>query len=122
MATYNDNHSASERVFVPMQVGKATVYIERQSGPVAVESDGSIRPVSPDPHEAFQMASEVVRECVRVLSDGLDTVVDSFPQKLEIEFSLDLEVKGKASIIPVFVTGETGAKTGLKVKAVWERK
>ena len=42
------------------------------------------------------------------------------PQEITVEFSLSFQVKGKASLIPMFVTGETGAQTGLKVTAKWK--
>ncbi len=37
-----------------------------------------------------------------------------------MEFSLTFDVKGKASVIPILVTGETGVQTGLKITAKWE--
>jgi hypothetical protein len=39
---------------------------------------------------------------------------------VSVEFSLSFEATGKAQLVPVFVTGETKAATGLKVKAVWK--
>jgi hypothetical protein len=38
-----------------------------------------------------------------------------------VEFSLTFEVKGKASIVPVFVTGESSVQSGLKVTALWKK-
>jgi hypothetical protein len=108
---------------VPMQVGSAIVYVEQVGEPAVVEPDDAIRPVAaPGPREAFENAGEILRECVRVIGDRVETIAEKTrPQEISIEFSLTFEVKGKASIIPVFVTAETGAQTGLKVVAVWKR-
>jgi len=104
-----------------MQVGNAIVYIERTGPPVEVQTD-EIYPVAPlSPQAAFDAASEVLRECVRVVGDRLETLAEKHPQEITVEFSVTFEVKGKASLIPVFVTGETGAQTGLKVTAKWKR-
>jgi inner membrane protein involved in colicin E2 resistance len=42
------------------------------------------------------------------------------PQELSVEFSISFEGTGKAQVIPVLVTAETKASTGLKVTAVWK--
>jgi len=103
-------------------VGSATVWIEQESDPAVVEDD-RIRPVAaPSPEAAFETAGEILRECVRLVGDRIANLADKTrPQEVTIEFSLTFEVKGKASIIPVFVTGESTAQTGLKVSAVWKR-
>ena len=111
-----------ERVIVPMQVGSATVYVVQSEPPAAIVEDERIRPVAPlSPQQAFQAAGEFLHECVRIIGEKVDTLAgNAKPQEVSIEFSLSFEVKGKASLIPVFVTGETATSTGLKVKAVWK--
>ncbi|HEX6426661.1 MAG TPA: CU044_2847 family protein [Niastella sp.] len=115
--------SQNTRRLVPMKVGRATVYVEEVRAPVTIESD-EIRQVSPpSPDEAFDKAGEILHECVRVLGDRIETMAaKAKPSEVTVEFSLNFEVKGKASIIPIFVTGESGLQTGLKVTAVWKSK
>lgn len=110
------------KVFVPMQVGSATVYVQTSSEGARVEDD-RIRPVAPvDPRQVFESAGEILRECVRVIGERIENLGDrAKPGQVTVEFSLSFEIKGKASIIPVFVTGESTAQTGLKVTAVWKR-
>jgi hypothetical protein len=114
---------APARRFVPMQIGGATVFVQETGEPVWIEEDDQIRPVGPrSPTEAFESAGEILRECVRVIGDGLESLAAKVrPDQITVEFSLSFEVKGKASLVPVFVTGESGAQTGLKVTAVWKR-
>ena len=109
------------KVMVPMQVGSATVYVVG-SGDARVVEDDRIRPVSPiSPQEAFQAAGEFLHECVRLVGEKVETLAEKArPHEVAVEFSLSFEVTGKASVIPIFVTGETSAHTGLKVKAVWK--
>jgi hypothetical protein len=38
-----------------------------------------------------------------------------------VEFAVNFEATGTASLIPVFVTAGTKASTGLKITAVWRR-
>jgi hypothetical protein len=106
-----------------MRVGSATVYVEDFGEPTYIEADDRVRPVAlPSPQEAFESAGEIVRECVRVIGERVEALaVKARPQEISVEFSLSFGVKGKAALIPVFVTGETGAETGLKVTAVWKR-
>jgi uncharacterized membrane protein len=109
------------KVMVPMQVGSATVYVVRSEEARVVEDD-RIRPVSPiSPQEAFQAAGEFLHECVRLVGEKVETLAEKArPHEVAIEFSLSFEVTGKASVIPIFVTGEASTHTGLKVKAVWK--
>jgi len=105
-----------------MRVGSATVYVEDYGESALIEVDDRLRPVAPpSPQEAFGSAGEILRECVRVIGERVDALaVKARPQEISVEFSLSFEVKGKAALIPVFVTGETGTETGLKVTAVWK--
>lgn len=112
-----------QRRLVPVEVGSATVWIEQVAEPAAVDEGDRVRPVSaPSPEKAFETAGEILRECVRLVGERVANLAEkSRPQEVSVEFSLTFEVKGKAAVIPVFVTGETAAQTGLKVSAVWKR-
>jgi hypothetical protein len=105
-----------------MQVGSAVVYIEQVGEPNVTEVDDQIRPVAaPNPQEAFGSAGEILRECVRTIGERIEALsTGARPDEVSVEFSLNFEVKGKAALIPIFVTGETGANTGLKVTASWK--
>ena len=113
---------ASPRRLVPMQIGSAIVYIEQVGESITVETDDRIRPVAPpNLQEAFEAAGGILHECVHVLGERIEALAEKAkPQQITVEFSLSFEVSGKASIIPIFVTGQAGSQTGLKVTAVWE--
>lgn len=112
---------APTRTLVPLQIGTATVYVEQVGAPAAVAGGEEIHVVAAvDPRQAFQTASEFLRECVATMGERLSKLSEYGPQEVSIEFSLSFEATGKAQLIPIFVTGETKAATGLKVKAVWK--
>ncbi len=118
-----ETEAVPAKIMVPMQVGSATVYVvQREAGAIAAEDD-AIRPVAPlSPSQVFESAGEILRECVRVVGESFENLAETArPQQVSVEFSLSFEVKGKASIVPVFVTGESSAQSGLKVTAVWTR-
>jgi hypothetical protein len=114
---------AAERRVVPMQVGSATVYIEQFGDLIVVESEGAIRTVAlPSSSEVFEKGGDILHECVRVIGERIEAMAEKArPKKVTVEFSISFEVRGKASVIPVFLTGETGGQTGLKVTAEWTR-
>jgi hypothetical protein len=107
-----------------MRVGSAVVYFEQVGELAVTEEDDRIRPVAaPTPQEAFESAGEILHECVRVIGEKVEALAASArPDEISVEFSLNFEVKGKAALIPIFVTGETGAQTGLKVTASWKNR
>ena len=117
------SESAPIRRIVPMRVGNATVFVEEVGEPVMIDVGDQVRPVAPpSPQEAFENAGEILHECVRVLGERIEALAaKARPQEITVEFSLSFEVKGQASLIPVFVTGESSAQTGLKVTSVWKR-
>jgi hypothetical protein len=117
------SESAPIRRLVPMRVGNATVFVEEVGEPVLIEAGDQVRPVAPpSPQEAFENAGEILHECVRVIGERIEALAaKARPQQITVEFSLSFEVKGQASLIPIFVTGESSAQTGLKVTAVWKR-
>lgn len=111
------------RRLIPMKVGTATVFVEQMGQAPSVEVDDDIYPVgAPGLSQAFDLASHAVSECVRLLGGRYEQVDEAIrPQEMTVEFSLSFDAKGRTSIIPVFVTGEAGVQTGLKVSAVWRR-
>lgn len=110
------------RRLVPMRVGSATVYIEQIGEGPAIEADASIYSVAPNPKEAFEIATEVLRECVHTIGEQFEKLEKLIkPQEVSVEFTLTFDVKGKVSPIPVLVTGEVNTQTGLKVNAIWRR-
>lgn len=113
--------SGQTRNFVPLKVGSATVYVEQFGAPAGVETGGEIRPVAPSPEQAFQTGSEALKECVRVIGESWEKLAEKRPEEVSVEFTLSFEVKGKAALIPVLLTGESTNKAGLTVKAVWRR-
>lgn len=107
---------------VPMKVGSATVYVVQTGDANVVSDDDEIYTVAPNAREVFDMAVEVIRECVVKIGDGIETLAEkTMPRELTVEFSLTFEAKGKTAILPVFVTAEHGVGAGLKISAVWKR-
>lgn len=106
---------------VPMRVGSATVFVEQAGGFAEIQADDRIYLASPpSPEEAFEEAGQILKECVRVVGERVMELADkSRPRDITVEFSLSFEAAGKAQLIPVLLTGETKAATGLKVTAVW---
>lgn len=113
--------TAAERRMVPLKIGEATVYVE-QLGPEAPVESTEYVPVSTlDPAEAFDKASEAIRECVRIVGGRIDELKEGMkPQEVSVEFSLGFEASGKASWIPVLFQTEAKANAALKVTAVWQ--
>lgn len=104
-----------------MRVGLAEVFVEASSEVAALEASPDIRPTSMSPEKAFDAAVDILKECVRVVGEGLERLERAVkPQELEIEFSLTFDAKAKGALIPLFVTAEQGFGAGLKVKAVWK--
>jgi hypothetical protein len=111
------------RRLVPMQIGDAVVYIEPLDEPAQVEETGDLRPVSVDPREAFEKASDALRECVRVVGERvIDSTAAFVPDTVGMEFTLTFDVEGRASIIPVLLTGKAKSGIGIKVTAQWHPK
>jgi Trypsin-co-occurring domain 1 len=122
MMAEDDEWSPGElipRQLVPMKIGEATVYIE-QIGEVEVGVSDEIYAAAPDASEVFQTAIEAIGEGVRAVGDRLGRLGDKIhPDEVSVEFSLSFDAKGKAQVIPVFVTTEASIHTGIKVTATW---
>ncbi|HEX8742789.1 MAG TPA: CU044_2847 family protein [Thermoleophilaceae bacterium] len=110
-----------DRQLIAAEVGSALVYIEQVGEPAARE-EGIYAVAAPTPGEVFDRASEALRECVRVVGAQVEALAESVrPDEVSVEFTISFEAEGKASIVPVFVTGRSSVSTGLAVTAVWRR-
>jgi Trypsin-co-occurring domain 1 len=106
----------ADRRMVPLKIGEATVYVEH-----AVERTEYVPVAALDPAEAFDKASEAIRECVRIVGGRIEELKEGLtPQEVSVEFSLGFEASGKASWIPVLFQTEAKASAALKVTAVWQ--
>jgi hypothetical protein len=109
------------RRLVALKAGGATIFIEQLGDEALIEADDRIYPVAPSLEEAFEQGLKFVRSCVGAFGERLEELTEKTkPDELAVEFALTFEAKGKASI-PVLVTGEAGAQTGLKVTAIWRQ-
>jgi hypothetical protein len=114
-----DDEDDSRRRFTPIRVGEATVWVEQASDAI-VEPTDEIHPVAPpDPQQAFENAGSFLRECVRIFDERIRQL-EHRPEEISVEFSLGFELRGKATLIPVFLTGESSLTSGIKVTAIWK--
>jgi hypothetical protein len=121
-AVPDEDLQSTGRRLIPMKVGDATLYIEPMDQPAVIEDldDDELRPVGVDPRQAFETASEALRECVKVVGDRLGSIGSAVtPDKIGMEFTLTFDVEGKATIIPVLLTGKAKSAIGIKVSAEW---
>lgn len=108
------------RRFTPMKVGDAVVYVEEADGTLEMESTDEIYGASVSTEKVFDEATNIIGECVRIVGGQVANLAgNAKPNRVEVEFSLSFEVKGKAQVIPVILTGETKGSAGLRVTAVW---
>jgi hypothetical protein len=113
---------AGERRLVPMQVGSAVVYVEAVGEDATIEGTQEFGVVGLNPAEAFEKASDALRECVRIVGDRLERLGDATrPEEVGVEFTITFDVEGQAHIIPVLLTGKSKASMGIKVTAKWQR-
>lgn len=120
---FGDATTAPGRRLIPMKVGEAVVYIEPFDETAQLQEEGDIEPVGVDPKQAFETASEALRECVRVVGDRVATVGSALtPSTIGMEFTLTFDVEGKATIVPVLLTGKAKSTMGIKVSAQWHPK
>jgi len=108
------------RRLVPMQVGKATVFVEDLGAAEIVEDEGIRTVGAVEPTEAFERGGDALQECVRIVGEKVDGLAKTAkPREVTVEFSLSFEAKGKF-VIPVLMSAESGVSTGIKVTAVWQ--
>jgi hypothetical protein len=110
------------RRLVPLQIGSATVFVEQDGAPVEVEVGDEIHPVAlPSPKEAVEQAGAFLQELLGIFDERIKKLAaSSRPREVGVEFSLGFEVKGKATLIPVLVSGESSAQAAIKVCARWD--
>jgi hypothetical protein len=109
------------RRLVPMRVGAATVYVEATGDAPVLPPDDDFHAVGVNPQEAFETASEALKECVRVMGERLESIRGGMrPQEIGVEFTITFDVEGQARIIPVLLTGKAKTAVGMKVSATWQ--
>ena len=109
----------SSRHFVPLQIGTATVFVEQAPGSIDVDLSGEIHPVAlPSPKEAIEQAANFLQELVGIFDKRIKALAKR-PEEVSVELALGFQVKGKATLIPVLLSGETTAQAGIKVSAKW---
>jgi hypothetical protein len=106
---------------VRMNVGEAVVYVEATGGAATLEESEDASAVGLSPADAFETASKALKECVRVVGERLhDTGTAMRPAEVGVEFTLTFDVEGRATIIPVLLTGKATSGMGIKVTAKWQ--
>jgi hypothetical protein len=112
---------ASGPRLVPMKVGDAVLYVEATGGTRTIEESEEAIAVGMSPSEAFETASAALQECVRVVGERLQSIGAAVqPQEVGVEFNLTFDVEGRATIIPVLLTGKATSGIGIKVTAKWQ--
>jgi hypothetical protein len=108
---------------VAQEVGEATIYFRVSGETLEVANERELRPVAADvKSNVFDEAARVVGEGVKIIGHKVRDLTETLqPSELEIELSFGFEVKGKATIVPVLLTGESTSNVGLKVTATWKR-
>jgi hypothetical protein len=108
---------------VAQQVGEATIYFRVSGETLVVANERELRPVAAEVRSnVFDEAASVVGEGVKIIGQRVHALTETLqPSELEIELSFGFEVKGKATIVPVLLTGESTSNVGLKVTATWKR-
>ena len=107
---------------VPMRVGDAEVYIEAVGPSPQLEASADFEAVGGlDPGEAFERASDALKQCVRIVGERLANLGDALePDEVSVEFTITFDVEGKARIIPVLLTGKAKTSMGVQVNALWK--
>ena len=112
---------AAPRRLVPLQIGTATVFVEQTGAPAEVDVGDAIHPVAlPSPKQAIEQAGAFLQELVGIFDERIEKLATATrPREVGVEFSLGFEVTGKATIIPVLLSGESSAEAAIKVSATW---
>jgi hypothetical protein len=119
-AAEGPSRRAAERL-VPISLGGVEIFVEQVGEPAEIEAGTDIY-VATSPREALESALEFTGNLLASVGDRLAEVREkTTPDELTVELSLTFEATGKASIVPVLVTGQAGAKSGITVTAVWRR-
>jgi Trypsin-co-occurring domain 1 len=104
---------------VPISLGEVEIFVEQVGEPPEIEGSADIY-VATSPREALESALDFTRSFLASVGDRLAELREkTTPDELRVELSFTFEAKGKASVVPVLVTGEAGTKSGITVTAVW---
>lgn len=107
---------------IETSIGNAVVYFRVDSSPRPVTVDTEVRAVAAVDANAFEAAAKVIREGVRVIGAQVHEIGEALlPSELTVELGFTFEAKGKAAIVPVFLTGETSGRLAFKVIAKWQK-
>jgi hypothetical protein len=118
-----DHAVPDELHLVAQQVGEATIYFRVSANTLVVANEPELRPVAGGIRSnVFDEAALVVGEGVKIIGQRIRDLPETLqPSELELEISFGFEVKGKATIVPVLLTGESTSNVGLKVTATWKQ-
>jgi NTP-dependent ternary system trypsin peptidase co-occuring protein len=119
--------TGADRRLVPMKVGAAVVYVEATGDePILDEESSEFHTVGLwprnglNPTDAFETASEALKECVKVVGERVTTLGETItPEEVAVEFTITFDVEGAAHIVPVLLTGKAKTALGIKVSAKW---
>jgi hypothetical protein len=104
---------------VRIEIGTAVVFIEQSDVPLELNLGDDIHPVSlPNPQSAFEHAGDFLRELVGIFDRRIHALA-SRPEEVSVDFSLGFEVSGKATLIPVLLSGKSTTQAAIKVSATW---
>jgi Trypsin-co-occurring domain 1 len=110
-----------EPELIQTSIGGAVVYFRVENTLPCIVADGEVRAVAALDENAFEAAAKVIRESVRVIGSQLhDVGAELMPSELTVELGFTFAATGKATIVPVFLTGETKGELALKVTAKWK--
>lgn len=106
---------------VAQRIGTATVYFRVDDEPLPLEGETEVRAVALINADVFNQAARIVGEGITAISDRVNDLLERVrPTELQMEISFSFEATGRTTIVPVLLTGDTSAKAGLKVTAVWK--
>lgn len=116
------SHESEQRTparLVEVEVGSATIFIE-SADEAEIEPSDAIHPVRmPSPKQAFERTADFLQECVGIFDSRIAALVNR-PEEISVEFSLAFQVAGKATLVPVLLSGKASTQAALKVTARWE--
>ncbi|HVR46057.1 MAG TPA: CU044_2847 family protein [Candidatus Binatia bacterium] len=111
--------TAAQPNLIAQQIGSAIVYFRVSGQALPVTNESHIRAVTAT--NVFDEAARVVNEGVRVIGLKVHDAAKTLrPCELELEISFGFELKGRATIVPVLLTGESTSTAGLKITATWK--
>lgn len=123
-AADENGFSQAHRQVVGSAIGGAPIYVGIEGTAKIYESDqeGEIYAVARvSPAEAMERGLDAAREFIRAVGKRMEEISNTArPDEVTFTFSISFDVTGKL-VVPVLVTGQTGASAGLSVSAVWRK-